>query len=87
MIQFIPAKGAFLNGTRAFLARKRGQLVAKISSRKGNDQLIAVIILICVVIGLCTVFRNQIYALFTQTIFPGLQGAAQGFLNFSGGNG
>lgn len=78
----VPSSTAAADGKsgRNVLAR----IGAKLRSRAGNDQLVAVVILICVVIGLCTVFRNQIYDLFTNTIFPGLQGAAQGFLDFSG---
>lgn len=75
---------SFLSGVRLFLAGKAHLVREKLQSRAGNDQLVAVVILICVVIGLCTVFRNQIYTLFTGTIFPGLQDAATGFLNFNG---
>ena len=53
-------------------------------NRRGSAELVAMVIIICVAIGLCTVFRTQIYNLFVKTIFPALNTAASGFLDFSG---
>ena len=55
-----------------------------VSKRRGSAELVAMVIIICVAIGLCTVFRTQIYNLFVNTIFPALNTAASNFLNFSG---
>ena len=59
-------------------------LRSKLRGTRGDSHLVAIIIVICVTVGLCSVFRNQLYTLFTSTIFPALGNAAQGFLNYTG---
>lgn len=72
------------HGILTYVRNKLGGIREKLRSRRGDSYLVAVVIVICITIGLGYLYREQVKDLFVNTVFPGLQTAAQGFLNFTG---
>jgi hypothetical protein len=57
-------------------------IAAKLREKKGDSHLVAVVLVICVTIALCALFKDQLITLFTNTVFPSLKDAAQKFMSY-----
>lgn len=69
---------------RSRLSNAKKKFFAKLHEQNGDSHLVAIILVICVTIALCTIFQKQIYGLFVNTVFPNLSTAAKSFTNYSG---